>query len=117
MWAAAVTPPSSGPLTLQVAALAEDPDVSELVQRSVVPPAAGGHVSAAGGLHDDEHCAGQDPQPAQPEDHQQGPAGPDPAGGTEPGAIVQSQACVKRMISLLVFHLRSTLISNASRGK
>lgn len=68
-----------GPLTLQVAALAESLDVSELVQRSVIPPAAGGQVSAAGGLNNDEHSPGQDPQPAQPEDHQQGPSGADPS--------------------------------------
>lgn len=95
--------PSCGPLTLQVAALAEDPDVSELVERSVVPPAGGGQVSAAGRLHDDEHGPSQDPQPAQPEDHQQGPAGPNPSEEPKPGDIVPNQMCVKRNISLPVF--------------
>lgn len=73
-------------LTLQVAALAEGLDVSDLVEGSVVPPAGGGQVSAAWSMHDDEHGPSQNPQPAQPEDHQQCPSDADPAEGTEPGS-------------------------------
>lgn len=80
--------PPGGSVTLQVAALAESLDVSQLVQGSFVPPAAGGQVSAAGGLQDDEHGPGQDPQPAQPENHQQGPSGADPSKRPGPGHTV-----------------------------
>lgn len=61
----------------------EDLDVSDLVQRALVPPVGGGEVSAARSLQDDEDGSRQHPQPAEPEHHQQGPAGPDPAEDTE----------------------------------
>ncbi len=66
-------------LTPQVAAVSEGLDVSNLVQRAVVPPVGGGQVSAARSLQDDEDGSHQHPQPAEPEHHQQRPAGPHPA--------------------------------------
>lgn len=63
--------------------LSEGLDVSDLVEWAVVPPAHGGQVSAARSLQDDEDGSTQHPQPAEPEQQQQHPAGPDPAGGAE----------------------------------
>lgn len=66
-------------LTLQVAGVGEGPDVCDLVERAVVPPAGGGEVSAARRLQDDEDGAEQHRQPAEPEEQQQRPARPHPA--------------------------------------
>ncbi len=70
-------------LTLQVAGICEDLDVSDLVQWALVPPVGGGQISAARSLQDDEDGSDQHPQPAEPEHHQQRPAGPHPAGEQE----------------------------------
>lgn len=66
-------------LTFQVLGVSEGLDVSNLVQGAVIPPVVAGQISAARGLQDDEDSSCQHPQPAEPEHHQQCPAGPHPA--------------------------------------
>lgn len=77
-------------LTLQAAGVSEGLDVSDLVDRAIVPPVGRWQVSAARSLQDEKDGPNQHPQPAEPEQHQQRPTGPHPAEGTW-RAIISSE--------------------------
>lgn len=78
-------------LTFQVVGVGESLDVSNLVQRPIIPPVGVGQIFAARGLQDDEDGPHQHPQPAEPEHHQQRPAGPHPAEKQEKAGLSMSR--------------------------